>query len=325
MNDSGREEQLHAAAGLLDDPLPTPNATNFVGRMRGEAQSHLLEADDGNFYVVKFRNNPQHRRVLVNELLCSSLLDQLGILSPETSPVNVSDSFLESHPEVHLKFGDKRIPVEPGLHFGSRYVGVPGRTVVYNFLPKALLSQVANLDHFRAVLAFDKWVGNIDGRQAVFTRVMFEGESHDPESLRERFIALMIDHGHAFECGDWRFRDSPLRGFYGRDSVYDSVRSLDDFEPWLEWIRDFPQEEIELAAKRIPPEWVAGEEGELDRMLDQLYQRRARVPELISDCRNGTSNPFRNWAIKKDPRSETSWAADVTGGTPRLRKCGTLV
>jgi len=37
-------------------------------------QAHLLEADDGKWYVVKFRNNPQHRRVLVNEALCATLL-----------------------------------------------------------------------------------------------------------------------------------------------------------------------------------------------------------------------------------------------------------
>ena len=35
--------------------------------MRGGAQSHLIEADDGRFYIVKFQNNPQHRRILVNE------------------------------------------------------------------------------------------------------------------------------------------------------------------------------------------------------------------------------------------------------------------
>ncbi len=35
--------------------------------MRGGAQSHLMRCDDGYYYVVKFQNNPQHRRILVNE------------------------------------------------------------------------------------------------------------------------------------------------------------------------------------------------------------------------------------------------------------------
>ena len=42
-------------------------ALRFVRKMRGGAQAHLIEAHDGNYYVVKFRNNPQHRRILVNE------------------------------------------------------------------------------------------------------------------------------------------------------------------------------------------------------------------------------------------------------------------
>jgi len=42
--------------------------------MRGGAQAHLLQADDDYWYVVKFRNNPQHRRILVNELLSATIL-----------------------------------------------------------------------------------------------------------------------------------------------------------------------------------------------------------------------------------------------------------
>jgi len=34
------------------------NARRHVRRMRGGAQSHLIEAGDGHFYVVKFLNNP---------------------------------------------------------------------------------------------------------------------------------------------------------------------------------------------------------------------------------------------------------------------------
>jgi len=45
----------------------------------------LLEADDGNWYVVKFRNNPQHHRVLVNELLVASFLDYLKITATESA------------------------------------------------------------------------------------------------------------------------------------------------------------------------------------------------------------------------------------------------
>ena len=50
-------------------------AVQHVRRMRGGAQGHLMRCSDGNFYVVKFRNNPQHLRVLANELLATRLAE----------------------------------------------------------------------------------------------------------------------------------------------------------------------------------------------------------------------------------------------------------
>jgi hypothetical protein len=41
-------------------------ALRVIRKMRGGAQAHLMQASDGGYYVVKFRNNPQHRRILVN-------------------------------------------------------------------------------------------------------------------------------------------------------------------------------------------------------------------------------------------------------------------
>jgi hypothetical protein len=53
-------------------------ATEQIRRMRGGAQSHLMRCSDGNYYVVKFQNNPQHRRILVNELLGTKLAGRFG-------------------------------------------------------------------------------------------------------------------------------------------------------------------------------------------------------------------------------------------------------
>src|SRR5713226_6417980 len=62
--------------------LPTSKmlyAVEEVRRMRGGSQSHLMRCSDGNYYVVKFQNNPQHRRILVNELLGTRLARRLGL------------------------------------------------------------------------------------------------------------------------------------------------------------------------------------------------------------------------------------------------------
>jgi hypothetical protein len=59
-------------------------ALEQIHRMRDGAQSHLLRCDNGNYYIVKFQNNPQHRRALVNELLGQALLAKWDDTSANT-------------------------------------------------------------------------------------------------------------------------------------------------------------------------------------------------------------------------------------------------
>jgi hypothetical protein len=267
------------------------NAVRHIRKMRGGAQSHLLEADDGHAYVVKFRNNPQHRRILINELLASVFLDYLKISAPETALLHVSAGFLSANPEVHLTLGSRRLDVEPGWQFGSRYPGDPSRIAVYDFLPDALLPSIVNLDDFRGILVFDKWAGNADGRQCIFYRANVKAGRES----RPGFVARMIDHGYAFNGPYWDFPDSPLQGLYPRRLVYESVGSLDDFQPWLDLLRHLPEEVMDSAWKRVPPDWIEGEEDALERLLDDLFERRRRVADLIEGARNTRVNPFPNW------------------------------
>jgi hypothetical protein len=53
-------------------------AVEHVRRMQGGSQAHLLRCSDGEHYVVKFQNNPQGTRILVNEMLGGALAARLG-------------------------------------------------------------------------------------------------------------------------------------------------------------------------------------------------------------------------------------------------------
>jgi hypothetical protein len=270
-------------------------ALRLIRKMRGGAQAHLLEASDRHFYVVKFHNNPQHRRILVNEWIASTFLDYLGIAAPQVAMVEVTDSFLEKNPEVYIQLGRQRLAVSAGWHFGSRFPGDPARTVVYDYLPDTLLEKVENLPDFRAVLAFDKWVGNADARQAIFFRARVQDGLAGLAEPRLGFVAEMMDNGYVFEGPHWRFGESAIQGLYVRPQVYRTVRGLDDFEPWLDRIRHFPEEVVDQAVKRIPPAWLEGDEEALERLLEQLLRRRARVAGLIESCRTERVDPFPNW------------------------------
>jgi hypothetical protein len=272
-------------------------AIRLVRKMRGGAQAHLLECADGHFYVVKFLNNPQHRRILINEWIASVFLNYLQISAPAAAIVNLSAEFLESNPEVHIQLGTRHLGVEPGWHFGSRYPGDPAKVMVYDFLPDLLLDKVVNVTEFLGVLAFDKWMGNADARQSIFFRARLRQWSPSPaeQSPRAGFVAHMMDHGYVFDGPHWIFPDSPLQGLYFRPSVYQNVRSWDDFQPWLDRVVHFPEEVVDEAQKQIPPHWLAEDAAELEAMLAKLMSRRKRVPDLIRESRRGRVNPFPEW------------------------------
>jgi hypothetical protein len=281
-------------------------ATRLVRKMRGGAQAHLLECDDGCFYVVKFRNNPQHRRILINEWIASVFLNYLQISTPEVAFVNLPAEFLESNPDIYIQLGSRHLAVESGWHYGSRYPGDPAKIMVYDFLPDALLGKVVNAAEFLGVLAFDKWMSNADARQTIFFRARLRqlsrqangplpGNPFAEQAPRAGFVAHMMDHGYVFDGPHWKFADSPLQGLYFRPSVYQKVTGWEDFQPWLDRVLYFPEEVVDSAQKQLPPEWVAEDAEALQSMLEKLMTRRRRVPDLISDSRHGRINPFPDW------------------------------
>jgi len=273
------------------------DALRLIRKMRGGAQAHLLEAADGHCYVVKFLNNPQHRRILVNEWIAAVFLRYLGIATPEPALIRATPEFLAENPEVHFQLGSIRQPVEPGWHFGSRFPGDPARLVVYDFLPKTLLTQVENRRDFLGALAFDQWMGNADSRQAIFFRARLREwlPAHEAHPQRLGFVAHMIDHGFIFDGPHWRPQESPLQGLYFQPEVYQEVRGLDDFQPWLDRIVHFPEAVVDEAVSQIPSAWVQGDESELTRLLELVMRRRQRVPALLAACNKARSQVFPNW------------------------------
>jgi hypothetical protein len=257
--------------------------------MRGGAQAHLLTNLEGDLYVVKFRNNPQHRRILINELMCSCFLQHLKIATPETALIHVAKDLIDESPGLTLEFASRTIPVESGWHFGSKYPADPNTVAIYDFMPNPLLGMVHNLAHFLGVLAFDKWVSNADSRQAIFCRM--------PVAPRRTklYEAFMIDNGLAFNGGHWNCLSSPVQGLYTRRQVYDAVVSLDDFQPWLDRIVHFPETVVVQAFRQIPSAWFGDDSGELQAFLEILMRRRRRVGDLIVSCTHSISNPFPRW------------------------------
>ena len=272
--------------------MPQIRALEHIRRMRGGAQSHLMRCSDDQHYVVKFQNNPQHKRVLVNEMLGTRLAGYLGLPTTPMAAVFVSEDLIRHTPELCMDLPRQRVPCQPGAQFGSRFPGDPRKLTLLDFLPDPLLQQVDNLHDFAGMLVFDKWTCNTNGRQTVFRREAAE----DVERGAASYKTLMIDQGFCFNAGEWNFPDAPLRGLYARNKVYEGVTGGDSFGPWLERLHTrVTEKSLHAALQEIPPEWY---EDDLDALLalgEKLFARRNRVPELLLAAKNTTRHPFPNW------------------------------
>ncbi len=263
-------------------------ALEVIRRMRGASQPYLLRCADESSYVVKFQNNPQHVRILANEMLAARLAMLMGLPVAAPAFVEVPPGLIRGTPPLELEIGSRRELCLAGLQFGSRYPGAPGQTLVVDFLPDRLLSRVKGLASvFLGGFVFDKWTCNCDGRQVVFYRSV---NDEDPA-----YSALLIDQGFCFNDGDWSFPDSPIRGLYPRRLVYDEVQGLKSFEPFLSRVENLDSSQIGECISQMPGEWCGPDPGKLNQLAETLYKRRRGIRQAIIDAKNSSLKPFPNW------------------------------
>src|SRR5205823_10938688 len=103
-------------------------------------------------------------------------------------------------PALLVKLAENRIPCSSGLQLASRYVADPAYVEVLDQLPETALSKVINRQDIVRALAFDKWVGNCDSRQLVFTR----------KTDGRHFQATLVDQSYCFNGSQWNFPDVPF-------------------------------------------------------------------------------------------------------------------
>jgi hypothetical protein len=261
-------------------------AVQAIRRMRGGAQSQLMLGGEGKLWVVKFQNNPQHVRVLANELMATRMADSVGLTVPRCDVVEVSAWLVENSPEMMLELGRNAWErCAAGLQFGCELIGglMPGQVVDY--LPEPQMDEVTNLAEFAGMLAVDKWTGNCNGRQAVFER----------RPRQRKYKATFIDQGFCFNAGEWTFPDAPLRGVFARNQVYAKVLGWESFEPWLTRVEEFAADKLWAIAEAVPPEWYGGDLRTIERLMETLLKRRSKVRELIGQFRDSNREPFPKW------------------------------
>jgi len=261
------------------------SAVQHIRSMRGGSQAHLIRASNEQYYVTKFQNNPQHIRVLANEMLATRLGELLGLPLPHVTAIEVGPWLIEHTDALRIDLAGLRTAFKPGIHFGSEYAVDPIHDHLFDYLPETLLQKVRNIEDFARILVLDKWTSNSDGRQAVFCR----------NSNRGHYRAVFIDQGYCFNAGEWNFPDSTLRGVYARNYVYQHVRNWEAFEPALTRAEEMDIDAIWRIAAAIPSDWYEHDRAGLNRLVEELHSRRSTIRALITAFRDSSRNPFPLW------------------------------
>lgn len=279
------QKPLRQYCPSVEPRVKTVIAVQHIRRMCGGAQSHLMLCSDNHFYVVKFGNNPQHPRILVNEMLASRLAEQIGLSVPASVIVEVDARLIECTSALSVQLIHHTVRCQAGLQFGSEYAVSPLVGQCFDYLPTETLSKVSNLTQFCAMLVLDKWTGNIDARQAVFWR----------ENKQRLYTAAFIDQGYCFNGGEWTFPDITLRGVYARNEVYEGVCGWASFVTSLGLIEDLEPDVIRSIAQQIPPSWYDSNFNALGVLVEMLVDRRTMIRPLIDAFRKSVRNPFPKW------------------------------
>ena len=228
-------------------------ALQSIRRMRGGSQSQLMRCSDGEYYVVKFQNNPQGVRTLANELLGTLLASQLGLPVPEIAVISVDGKLIKHTYDMAIEQQRGRTPCKAGRCIGSRYPRIEGSgadslATVYGWLPLHLFPCVDNLAEFLGMLVFDSWVGNTDARQ-----VICPDETRAATWPHCSYHALMIDEGFCFNACNWNFLPNRSHCLYDQAIVYEHVSGMNVFEKWLDRLEgQINRDTLDRAAEEIP-------------------------------------------------------------------------
>jgi hypothetical protein len=261
--------------------------------LRNNVQSEIMDTrihagPASRLHITEFstlQNNPQHLRVLANELLATRLAERVGLPVPITEIIDVKSWLIDNTSELRMDMAGMSSNCKPGLQFGARYVCDPAEGQIFDYLPESMLPKVKNLTAFAGMLVVDKWLGNANGRQAVFWK----------KASERKYIATFIDQGYCFNAGEWNFPDSALRGVYARNLVYQHITGWQSFEPWLSRIENLAPAAIHEIAENIPPEWT-GDQDELEQLVENIVARQSKVRDLITAFRNSARQPFPAWS-----------------------------
>ncbi len=142
---------------------------------QGGSVPALVEADDGELYVLKFHAAAQGRRALVAELIAGEIGRMLGLRVPELAFIDVAPGFGMGEPHQEIR---ETLNASAGLNLGLRFLP---DSLEYN----PLLKPPPAPEEAAAIVWFDAFVTNVDRTPRNVNMLLYQ------------HAVWLIDHGSA--------------------------------------------------------------------------------------------------------------------------------
>jgi hypothetical protein len=163
--------------------LRTVMATRYITPLReGGSLPGLVEADDGECYVVKFAGAGQGVKALIAEVVAGEIARALGLRVPELVFVQLADGIGRNERDEEIR---DLLKASVGLNLGVRFLP---QAYAYN----QLLEPPPDPGLASAIVWFDAYVTNVDRTPRNVNMLIWEG------------ALWLIDHGAAlYFHHDW--------------------------------------------------------------------------------------------------------------------------
>lgn len=245
----------------------------------GGTKPYVLMGENGQQYYVKFKENPESARILINEYICGEIAALIGLPITENVLIEIDQQFIDifgEEIEEHIWESPS-----PGLHFGSLKIND-----VYLIEDTGTINEAKNIDCLPTILLFDHLIGNND-RESNKGNILITGKKE----------IYAIDHSNAFEIGplwdahqlDLRL-DSPISLLDMNGYVYSKwTDHISDPNPFSAFFDNLPRLTDDVLWNIIdstPEEWAITPR-EKEKLLAYISFRRdniVEVPELLRDA-----------------------------------------
>jgi hypothetical protein len=243
----------------------------------GCTKPYYIACSDGNQYAVKFKENPEGPRVLVNEYVCAKIAEVLELPLASPSFIEIDQNFISVYGQQIEEHVGKRIT--PGLHFGTKKI-----RKAFQIYDSTMLQEAVNVDCIPDIILFDHLICNTD-RESNGGNLIFDASN---------MSIVIIDHTHAFDLGPiWTAHDlrqrigEPFTIFNTSGYIYKKlvpyVKGHNPFSNILKKMKRLTPDLLFDIILNIPEEWnvTLDEKHALhEYLVDRLNRIENVLPQL---------------------------------------------